>query len=136
MGTFAKQITLSPDYGDRVPMEGLLEKSIRHYGPEGTPEHHHPSERLELRDEGPKEFGLLPYRVNSDKFAAYLEEWEQEYGYQSHARLEDQQDWYLDRDADGRLTTVLQCDSRLQPAVTSIAGGRPKRDDATSTTDP
>src|SRR3546814_3166574 len=36
METFAKQITISPDYVDRVPMEGLLEKSIRHYGAEGT----------------------------------------------------------------------------------------------------
>src|SRR3546814_16883624 len=114
METFAKQITLSPDYVDRVPMEGLLEKSIRHYGPEGTPEHHHPSERLELRDEGPKEFGLLPYRVNSDKFAAYLEEWEQEYGYQSHARLADQKEWYIDRDAAGRLPPVRSEERRVR----------------------
>src|SRR3546814_17504735 len=128
MGTFAKQITLSPDYGDRVPMEGLLEKSIRHYGPEGTPEHHHPSERLELRDAGPKEFGLLPYRVNSDKFAAYLEEWEKEYGYQSHARLEDQKDWYLDWAADGRLTTVINSAPRPQPTGLRTEDGRPTRE--------
>ncbi|MFC3716328.1 hypothetical protein ACFONC_09195 [Luteimonas soli] len=132
METFAKQITISPDYIDRVPMEGLLEKSIHHYGPEGTPEHHHPSERLELRDEEPKEFGLSPYRVNSDKFAAYLKEWEQEYGYQSHARLEDQKDWYLDRGTDGRLTTVIKCDSRLQPDGISIEGDRLTREEGRS----
>lgn len=124
METFAKQITISPDYVDRVPMEGLLEKSIHHHGPEGTPEYRDPSERLELRDEQPHVFGLSPYQVNGERFAAYLKEWESEYGYHSYAQLDAQQDWYLNRDASGQLTTVIKCSSHLRPDGFIIDGER------------
>src|SRR3546814_12685967 len=85
METFAKQITISPDYVDRVPMEGLLEKSIRHYGAEGTLEHQNPAERLELRDEQLVVDGLTPYWVNGEKYAAHLALREKEYGYPSRS---------------------------------------------------
>src|SRR3546814_5176185 len=67
------------------------------------------------------------------KFAADVEECEQEDGYQSHAGLEDQKDCYLDRDADGRWTALIKCDSRLQHDGIRIEGGRITREDGPST---
>ena len=124
MEAFAKQITILPHYVDRVPMEGLLEKSIRRYGAEGTLEHQNPAERLELRDEQAVVDGLTPYWGNAEKYAAYLSLWEKEYGYRSSAELQDRDDWYLDRDSQGRLTTVIKCDSHLKPDGFVIHGER------------
>jgi hypothetical protein len=93
--------------GDRLA--GRLEKSIDY-----------PSdyryEKLDQRDRQPSRFGLVPYYVNEQKFRAHKKERERIDGYESiDYRLESQEDWYLDRDVEGRLTTVIKCGSHLKP---------------------
>lgn len=127
METFAKQITISPDYIDRVPMEGLLEKSIQHYGAEGTLAYQDPTERLDLRDEQPTAYGLTPYRVNRERLLAYAQQQASEFGLPPTAARQDVADtwdWYLARASNGALTTVIKCDSHLQPDGFIIQGER------------
>jgi len=133
METFAKQITISPYYVDRVPIETRLRKSITPIVSEGSLSYQDPSEHLALRDEQPQLFGLTPYWVNSKKYGDYLELEEKEYGYPSRAELRDREDWYLARDSDGQLTTVIKCDSHLQPDGFVIQGERVIRDGHRST---
>jgi len=128
METFQKSIAISPYYVDRVPMEGRLERAIRPYASENTLAYQDPSERLDMMDEQPQRFGLTPYYVNRDKFLAYSKLREREDGHPYRARLEDQEDRYLVRDAQGRLTTVIKCNSHLQPDGFIIQGDRLLRD--------
>src|SRR5690606_20750683 len=124
METFAKQITISPDYIDRVPMEGLLEKSIQSHSAKDSLAYQNPRERLDLRDAQAPVFGLVPYHVNHDRLAAYEKQQEQVFGFPSNARLEDTWDWYVARDAKGAVSTVSKCDSLLQHDGFIIQGER------------
>lgn len=102
-------IRSSLEYVNRVSIGPLLEKFIDY-----------PSdyryEKLDQRDRQPPRFGLIPYYVNEQKFRAHKKERERIDGYESiDYRLENQEDWYLDRDAEGRLTTLIKCGSHLKP---------------------
>jgi len=133
METFAKQITISPYYVDRVPIETRLERSIQPLVPETSPSRRHPGDHLELMDEQSPVFGLTPYWVNASRFAEYWKMRDMEYGHRSQVKLESQRDWYLARDADGRVTTVIKCDSHLRPDGFIIQGERVIRDGNRST---
>lgn len=124
METFAKRITIMPHHVDRVPIETRLEKSITPLASESSLSYQDPSEHLALRDEQPQLFGLTPYWVNGEKYAAYLKLWEKEYGHPSKAELRNKEDWYLARDSDGQLTTTIKCDSHLQPDGYVLRGER------------
>lgn len=129
METFAKQITISPYYVDRVPIETRLDASLH------TPwaSDQDPTAVLALRDEMPEVFGLTPYRVNRNRFMTYQEQEAEKFGYPSTAELEDTQDWYIARDAGGTLTTVIKCDSQLRPDGFIIQGERVIREGHHST---
>jgi len=133
METRYKRVAISPRYVDRVPMEGRLEKAIRPYAFENTLAYLNPSERLDLMDEQLQQFGLTPYYVNRDKFLVYSKLREREDGHPYRARLEDQEDWYLVRDAQGRLTTIIKCASHLQPDGFTLQGNRLLRDESSRT---
>lgn len=130
METFQKSIAISPRYVDRVPMAGRLEKAIRPHASENTLAYQDPSERLDMMDEQPQRFGLTPYYVSRERFLAYAKLREREDGHPYRARLEDQEDRYLVRDAQGRLTTVIKCASHLQPDGFTLQGNRLLRDDS------
>jgi hypothetical protein len=118
MEAFAKQITIVPHYVDRVPLETRLEASLHH----PWANENDPTVALELRDRMPGVFDLTPYRVNGDRFLAYQQQQEKLLGIPSGAKLEDTRDWYIARDADGRPTTVIKCDSQLRPDGYIIQG--------------
>lgn len=128
--TFQKSIAISPRYVDRVPMEGRLEKAILSYASENTLAYQNPAKRLDMMDEQPQRFELTPYHVNREGFLAYSKLQEREDGHPYRARLAEQEDWYLQRDAQGRLTTVIKCGSHLRPDGLILQGNRLLKDDS------
>lgn len=133
METFAKQITISPNYVDRVPMDGLLEKSIQSHSAKDSLAYQNPRERLDLRDAQAPVSGLIPYHVNHERLVAYEKQQEQVFGFPSTAKLEDTWDWYVARDTEGAVSTVIKCDSHLKPDGFIIQGERVIREGNRST---
>jgi hypothetical protein len=109
----ATRVTISPRYVDRAPIDTLLDRAIQPSEAEAL--ERDPSAILELRDRQPERFGLTPYFVNPDLFWKHEIDEAQRFGHKLRARLERQDDWYLHRDTQGRLTTVIKCDSHLEP---------------------
>jgi hypothetical protein len=105
------RVQISPKYVDRVPIETLLE---RYASKEAFQAEDDPS-ILAQRDQQPERFGLTPYSVNPERFRAFNAAQAQRLGQKSRAKLENEKDWLLHRDALGRLTTFIQCDSLLEP---------------------
>lgn len=106
-------IGISVDHVDRVPVETLLE---RHITPsESQTREHDPTAILALRDRQPDRFGLTPYFVNPALFEAREDRRQRETGSKFRAPLRNINDWFLHRDASGRLTTLITCDSHLRP---------------------
>jgi len=124
METVYKGIDIYPDYVDRVPIETLLENFIAIKAWLDPAYADEPSSRLDLRDKRPQRFGLTPYFVNREKFVAFWKRREQIQGYKPDVRLENEEDWYLAHDAQGRLSTLIQCDSHLKPDGLVIQGDR------------
>jgi hypothetical protein len=133
MDTFARQITISPYYVDRVPIETRLDASLKPIAPADSPDYQDPINLLELRDRQPEIYGLTPYWVDPEGFSAYLDKMEQENGYRSHAKLEEQPDWYIARNAAGEVATVIKCGSHLQKDGFIIQGEQVVRDGHRST---
>ena len=133
METFAKQITISPDYVDRVPMESLLEKSIQPHVSETSPSYQDPRERLDLRDEQAPAFGLTPYWINREKLEAYAEQRTALDGYSYPINPSLDEDWYLGRDAADRLTTVIKCGAHTKPDGLVMKGEKVIREGNRST---
>jgi hypothetical protein len=130
---FYKEISIYPKYIDRVPIESVLERhtdSKLTYGKDSM-FYDHPGYRLDLRDKQPQVFGLIPYYVNREKYEAFWEQIDRHKSPDLH--LEQQRDWYLYRDAQDRLQTVIRCDSHLQPDGYVIKDGKVSRtEDETS----
>jgi hypothetical protein len=133
LDTFRRAISISPYYIDRLPIEDRLERSVRPLSSENSLSYQDPEERLDLRDKQPQHFGLTPYYVNREKFVAYEKQRERSNGYASTARLEKTDDWYLAHDTQGQLTTVIKCDSHLEPDGLIIEGDRLFKDGARNT---
>lgn len=114
------RVQINPDYVDRVPVEGLLERFIA--PSESQLRERDPAHMLELRDRLPERFGLTPYFVNPKLFDAFEATQLQRLGYKSRAKLENMDDWYLHRDAEGRLTTLIRCGSHLKTDGYAVRG--------------
>ncbi|MFN3495077.1 MAG: hypothetical protein ACK40L_11270 [Hydrogenophaga sp.] len=97
------RVQISPKYVDRVPIETLLE---RYASKEAFQAEDDPS-ILAQRDQQPERFGLTPYSVNPERFRAFNAAQAQRLGQKSRAKLENEKDWLLHRDALGRLTTFI-----------------------------
>lgn len=105
-------------YVDRVSVGPLLEQFA-------APRTIFSYRKLSQRDPQPPRFGLVPYYVNAEKFEARKKEQERVDGYESiDFRLTNEEDWYLDRDAEGRLATLIKCGSHLQPDGYAIRDDR------------
>ncbi len=119
---WARTVKAYPYYIDRVPIDDMLANSIQPM--DHQQQWQDPTAQLDLRDRQPQRFGLTPYYVNAEKFETFRKRQEQTLGIPFDARLERQGDWYLGRDAEGRLTTVIKCDSHLEPDGYVIEGNR------------
>lgn len=106
-------VGISVDHVDRVPVETLLERYIS--PSESQVRENDPTAILALRDRQPERFGLTPYFVNPTLFEAREDQRQRETGSKFRAPLRNIDDWYLSRDASGRLTTLIKCDSHLRP---------------------
>ncbi len=113
-------VTVSPDYVDRVPIETRLEAFIAPLSFQVGD----PAKELALRDRQPDRFGLAAYYVNPQRFEDHKTQENLRLGMKSRAKIENTDDWYLQRDANGRLTTVIKCDSHLEPDGYTALNGR------------
>ncbi|MDA7419236.1 hypothetical protein PGB34_22915 [Xenophilus arseniciresistens] len=115
MATQRRQITITPVYVDRVPIETRLDASVEPptyvYPADGDS----PTMRLRDRDRQPERHGLTPYYVNEALYDAYINGPRREKPSEPPASTRNTRDWFLARDAQGRLTTVIKCSSHLDP---------------------
>lgn len=111
MQTFYKAIGVHPRYIDRVPIDAILNRATGQEHGWGDPTD--PNENLELRIKGDAIYGLTPYFADLDKLEAHFRA---SGTYTNRERLLAwAKDWYLAHDAQGRLATVIKCDSRERP---------------------
>ncbi len=121
----SRNIDISPDYIDRVPLQTSLERDLV----SGThPEHElreNPALNPDLRIKGEPVDGLTPYYTDFAKVDAYY--------LQRHGRKDIpatdrhsvfNNDWFVARDANGTLTTVIKCTSREEPDGARMVDGR------------
>lgn len=110
METFDKQITIAPAYVEKVPIETRLEASTMPMASPGTLEYDDPRDRIDLMLAQPERYGLVPYVIDATKLASYAQRFEVEMGIPAGTARESYKDWFVGRDGNGRLTTVIQCD--------------------------
>lgn len=116
MDTFDRQITISPDYVDRVPIETLLERMTVPIAPEGSPTLQHPAERLDRMIEQPERDGLTPYSVDLAALEAYRDAESARLGMRrTPTRRDSLQDWFVRRDQVGKLQTLIKCNLKPEP---------------------
>ncbi|MCC4613174.1 hypothetical protein LL963_13875 [Xanthomonas campestris pv. esculenti] len=110
---FRKEISVSIDYVDRVPIETLLARrsSNEAITEADSVERKDPRSRLDLRVSKDQTLGLTPYAIDEVRMQGYSSEYEARYGKQPVRNLAYEDDWYVARDASGKLTTFIKCDS-------------------------
>ncbi|MCL1501572.1 Smlt3025 familytype IV secretion system inhibitor, partial [Xanthomonas nasturtii] len=110
---FRKEISVSIDYVDRVPIETLLARrsSNEAITEANSVERKDPRNRLELRVSKDQILRLTPYAIDEAKMREYSSEYEARYGKPPVRNLAYEDDWYVARDASGNLTTFIKCDS-------------------------
>jgi hypothetical protein len=113
METFDKQITISPNYVDRVPIETRLEAATVPIAPQGSPSLQDPSRRLELMLPQAERDGLTPYIVDVQRLAAYDKAEAARLGVSASRTSDSYDDWFVHREANGKLLSLIRCD--LQP---------------------
>lgn len=116
METFDRQITIAPDYVDRVPIETLLEKYTVPVAPENSPSLQDPSESLDRMLPQPARHGLTPYIVDKQALDAYTASEATRLGLRLRPReRESYRDWFVRRDGSGALVTLIKCNHEPEP---------------------
>ncbi len=116
MDTFHRQITISLDYVDRVPIETLLEAYTVPIAPENSPSLQHPAERLDRMQQQPERDGLTPYVVDMPALEAFRDAEALRLGMRrTPTRRDSLQDWFVRRDERGKLVTLIKCDLEPEP---------------------
>lgn len=110
MDSFDRQITITPRYVDRVPIEDLLERMAMPVAEPGTVEHDDPRTRLDLMVEQPGRHGITPYLVDVVKLEAYASRYRTEIGIATTTTPETYKDWFVRRNQAGGLSTLILCD--------------------------
>ncbi len=110
---FRKEISVSIDYVDRVPIETLLARrsSNEAITEANSVERKDPRNRLELRLPKEQTLGLTPYAIDEAKMDGYSSAYQARYGKPPVRNLAYEDDWYIARDASDNLTTFIKCDS-------------------------
>lgn len=105
-------ITVSIDYIDRVPIDELPGRYVT-LGPGEDAKK--PEYNLALRVRRPDRFDLQHYIVDLEKFEA----WVNRFPGRSHVPASElvgrSSDWFISRDATGRIGTVVMCDDERTP---------------------
>jgi len=108
-----RSVIVSIDYVDKVPIAGLMEKSVSNdvLGPEGTIHERDPLDRLDQRLRGTETMGLTPYLIDKSKLAKYAEDFQRETGMVYRGAELNSEDWYIARSSTGAIDTFIKCDS-------------------------
>ena len=110
---FRKEIRILVDFIDRVPIEAVLDRNSSNVATssEGSLERGDPAARLDLRVAQPEVMGLVPYTIDSEQLDSYAKSYEEQYGrpYPRNPAFED--DWFVARNEDGTLATLIKCDN-------------------------
>jgi hypothetical protein len=114
MATFDRQITITPRYVDRAPIETRLERMTTPTAPPDSPTLADPSRRLDLMLPQPERDGLTPYVVDARRLAAYDQAEAARLGVPASRTADSYGDWFVHRNADGKLLSLIRCD--LEPA--------------------
>lgn len=122
MATFDRQITIAPRYVDRVPIETLLERMTVPMAPPGSPTLEDPSRRLALMLPQAERYGLTPYVVDTKRLAEYDAAEAARLGVPVHRTPDSYQDWFVRRDGNDRLLTLIRCDREPPPGDHRKAG--------------
>lgn len=122
MDTFDRQITIAPRYVDRVPIDTRLERMTAPIADPGSLEHEDPRKRLDLMKALPERDGLVPYVVDTARLADYGRKYEAQLGVSISPGPETYQDWFVQRDAGGRIRTLVRCDHEPAPDDDRRAG--------------
>ncbi|WP_312236418.1 hypothetical protein [Stenotrophomonas sp.] len=111
---FRKEIAVSINYIDRIPIETSLSRlsSNEAVTEADSVERHDPRDRLDLRVAGPETLGLTPYAIDEAKMGAYAKDYEARYGNPPVRNPAYEDDWYVARDPEGALATFIKCESR------------------------
>ena len=116
MDTFHRQITISPGYVDRVPIDTLLERMAAPTAEPGSIEANDPRERLDLMLVQPERDGLTPYVVDVSALEAFRDAEAAQLGMRrTPIRRDSLQDWFVRRDEAGKLVTLIRCSLEPEP---------------------
>ena len=110
---FRKEIRVLVSYVDRVPIDSVLERlsSNEAITKEDWLERRDPADRLDLRVAQPDRLGLTPYAINESLMDHYARAYEAKYGRPHPRNPAFEDDWYISRGPDGKLSSFIKCDS-------------------------
>ncbi len=112
MADHYRAISVAVDHIDAVPIEDLLTRktSTEAVTEPDSVERNDPRERLDLRVALPEQYGLTPYAIDKSRMEDYAVVYSQKYGHPPNRNPRFEDDWYVARDAEGRLASVIKCD--------------------------
>jgi len=110
---FRKEIHVIINYIDRVPIRTAVERMTSNEAvtEPGSLERKDPTGRLDFRIAQPAMLGLTPYAIDEARMAVYAREHEALYGKPPIRNSAFEDDWFVDRDATGIITTFIKCDN-------------------------
>jgi hypothetical protein len=110
---FRKEISVRINYVDRVPIEGLMERyaSNEALTEADSVERGDPRDRLDLRIPLSETMGLTPYAIDEAAMKEFAKRYEARYGKAPVRNPAYERDWYVARQADGRISTFIKCDA-------------------------
>jgi len=111
---FRKEVRVVIDYVDRIPIHTAVERMTSNEAvtEPGSLERRDPRSRLDLRIAQAEMFGLTPYAIDEAKMAAYAREHAARYGKTPIRNPAFEEDWFVERDAAGVITTFIKCDTQ------------------------
>ena len=106
------RVLVTFDYIDRVPVDSLPERYVTLAPGENDKD---PGNNLALRIRQPDRFGLAHYIVDLQKMTEYMAKEGGKPPKPAAFYIGSDSDWFLGRDQQGRIRTVVQCDDSRKP---------------------
>lgn len=114
-----QRVIISFNYIDRVPIDELPERHVTLRPGQNAND---PGENIALRDRLPDRFGLEHHVVNFDRFHAWINRFPDHRYVPKDDLVGRTSDWFIARDAQGRVRTVVKCDDSREPEGQEIRG--------------
>jgi len=122
MADHHRAISMAVDHIDKVPITELLgrQTSTDATSEEGSIYRKDPRRRLDLRRPGRETLGLTPYAIDEEQMAVFAKAYELQIGLPVKRNPNFEDDWYIARDASGKLETFIKC-SKLKDGHDGLA---------------